>query len=111
MSSALLKRQVRTFTGTSLTTSPQNFGAIVTITGQKVALVNTSDMDVTITDGSTSDAYYIPAGSTLSVGEGVAGYGQMQYANIISKAQSQYKITSPGGAATKGTIVLTVVGN
>lgn len=110
MSSSLMKRQVRQVLATSLSNSPQPVGAVVTITARKIAIVNSSDVDVQISDQTSNDPFYLPAGSTIAVGEGISGWGQNQYAQWVVPAQTIYQATIVTGSATTGSIVITVEG-
>lgn len=110
MPTRLMKRQVRTIAGSSLTTSYQAVGAIVTIAAYKIAIVNATTTDVTVLDGTTNDAYYIPAGSTLSIGEGVSGGGQQEDAKASEPANTTYQAKLPSGVAGTGTLIITVLG-
>ena len=107
----LLSRNIRTISGASLTTSYQNVGVATTIVGYKIAFVNATTTDVQITDGSASDAWYIPAGSTLSIGEGISSYAaQLDREGSTAKgAQLQAKL--PSGVAGTGILVITIEGN
>jgi hypothetical protein len=105
--SKFLNRNVRTFSGASLTLAFQAVGAITTIIGYKIAIVNATTTDVIITDGTSQDNYYLPASSTLSVGEGVLiSEGQ---APVIKGSQFSARLAS--GVAGTGTLVITVVGS
>lgn len=110
MTTRLLLRQVRTIAASTLTTSLQNVGAIITIAAYKITIVNTSTTDIQISDGSTSDNYYIPAGTTLSVGEGITGGPQQEEKQASTKSQTQFQIKLPSGAAGTGIVVITVLG-
>lgn len=110
MPTRLLKRQVRTIDGSTLTTSYQNLGAVTTIAGYKTALVNASTADVEIIDGTTSDAYYLPASSTLSIGEGLSGSGQQEDKMASTPSNTQFQIKLPSGSAGTGFVVITVEG-
>jgi|GEM_PF-2628018 hypothetical protein len=110
MTTRLLKRQVRTIAGSSLTTSNQNVGSIVTIAGYKVSIVNATTTDVNISDGTPSDAYYIPAGSTLSIGEGIPGGPQQEDKQASEPSQTQFQAKLPSGSAGTGTLIITVLG-
>ena len=101
------KRNVRTFAGASLTTSPQAVGLQTTIAGYKIAIVNATTTDVTISDGSGQDNYILPANTTLNVGEGV----------LISEGQApvrmgtQFTAALVSGVAGTGSLVITVIGS
>lgn len=110
MPTRLLSRQVRTIDASTLTTSNQNVGNVVTIAAYKIAIVNASTKDVQVTDGSSQDAYYIPAGSAISVGEGISGGLQQEDKQASSKSQSQFQAKLPSGVAGTGTVVITVLG-
>lgn len=110
MPTRLLLRQVRTLGGSSLTTSFQNIGAVVTIAAYKITFVNATTTDVVISDGSTSDNYYIPAGSTLSIGEGLASGPQQEDKQASTKSQTQFQAKLPSGVAGTGIFVITVLG-
>jgi hypothetical protein len=66
---AILARQVRTISGGSLTGTFQNVGASVTIPGREVTIVNNTTTDAFVTDGSSSDPWYVPATSTISASQ------------------------------------------
>jgi hypothetical protein len=106
----LLKRQVRTIAGSSLTTSYQNVGALTTIAGYKTTIVNATTTDVEIIDQTPSDAYYIPAGSTMSIGEGIPGGPQEEDKQASEPSQTQFQAKLPSGAAGTGTLIITVFG-
>lgn len=110
MINRLLSHQVRTIDGSTLTTSFQNLGAAITIAAYKIAIVNSSTTDVQISDGSLSDNYYIPAGSTLNVGEGLASGPQQEDKQASTKSHSQFQVKLPSGSAGTGTVVITVFG-
>jgi hypothetical protein len=108
--SGILNRNVRTIAGSSLTTSYQNVGAVLTIAGMKIAIVNATTTDVLVTDGTTADAWYVPAGSTICVGEGFKPFSvkdQILY-SVEDQTQLQAKLAS--GSAGTGTLVITVIG-
>jgi hypothetical protein len=107
----LLKRQVRTIAGASLTTTPQAVGALVTIAAYKISIVNGSSSDLQISDGTANDAFYLPASSTLSIGEGLASGSQQLDKQASVPAQVQYNAFLPSGvSAGTGTVVITVEG-
>lgn len=110
MPTRLLKRQVRTIAGSTLTTSYQAVGALVTIAAYKIAIVNATTTDVNVQDQTTNDAYYIPAGSTLTVGEGLTAYGQDEDTKASEPSQTTYMAKLVTGAAGTGTLVITIFG-
>lgn len=107
----LLSRNVRTFAGASLTTNYQNVGNVTTIVGYKISLVNATTTDVIVSDGSAQDAWYLPANSTLSIGEGVSSFASQldRQGSTAKGVQFQAKLAS--GAAGTGILVITVEGN
>lgn len=105
----VLNRQVRTFAGASLTNAYQNVGAVVTIPGREVAIVNATTTDVLVTDGSSSDAWYVPANSTVNASQTVAN--PQNDSALIAAAQAQYQAKLVSGAAGTGTLVITTLGN
>jgi hypothetical protein len=109
--SDILKRQVRTFAGASLTTSPQNAGAIVTIAALKLIIDNGTTTDIQVSDGSSNDPFYVCAGHVQTFNQTVRGSGMQQYASVISKAQTQYTVFLPSGSAGTGGLSITVLGN
>jgi hypothetical protein len=106
----MLVRNIRTIAGSSLTTSYQNVGVVTTISGYKMCIVNATTTDVQVSDGSASDAFYVPAGSSISVGEGLSGSGREMdtKASFMKGIQLQAKL--PSGSAGTGTLVITVIG-
>lgn len=110
MPTRLLKRQVRTIDASTLTTSNQALGAVVTIAAYKISFVNSSTKDVQISDNTTNDSWYIAAGSTLSVGEGLTA-SKFQFDSQASvPSQTVYQIKLPSGVAGTGTVIMTVLG-
>lgn len=105
----ILSRQVRTFAGASLSTAYQNVGATVTIPGRLVTIVNSTTTDVQVTDGSSSDAWYVPAGSTISASQ--TGQSPQADSSVVAVAQTQYQAKLPSGSAGTGTLVITTLGN
>lgn len=110
MPTRLMKRQVRTFSGASLTTSNQAFGLVVTIAAYKIAFVNSTTTDVQVTDNTTNDSWYLPAGSTLSIGEGLTSSKNQFDNQAIVPSQTVYQIKLPSGVAGTGIVVMTVEG-
>lgn len=108
---SILSRQVRTIAGSTLTTSFQNVGAVVTIPGRLVAIVNSTTTDVIVTDGSASDPWYLPANSTINAGETTTSSPNQTDSALIAVAQTQYQAKLPTGAAGTGTLVITTLGN
>jgi len=106
---AKLKRALRTFDSASLTGTPQNLGAVIDFAVSKAAIINTSDVDVLISDGSTEDDIRVPANATVNVGEGVSSYGQQRSTGIVFSANTQLQIEQVTGAGT-GDIVLNLFG-
>jgi len=110
--SKLLSRNIRTLAGTSLTTSFQNVGVVTTIVGYKIAFVNTTTTDIQITDGSASDPWYIPANSSLSIGEGGSTYAAQLDRTGSTPKNCQFQAKLPSGSAPlSGILVITVEGN
>ena len=103
-------RQVKTFSGASLTGSPQNFGTVLSLAAYKLCFINGSNKDVTINDGTGQDAFYIIAGSTLNVGEGLGTEGKAIQTMGELKKGTQLTITSVDGTAGTGTIVAFIFG-
>lgn len=110
MATRLLKRNTRTIAGSTLTTSFQAVGILTTIAAYKLSIVNATSTDVQISDGTTSDNYYIPAGSTLAIGEGLSGSQQQLDKEAIAPADTQFQAKLPSGAAGTGTLVITAFG-
>lgn len=110
MATRLLRRQVRTLSGASLTTSYQAVGTVVTIAAYKISIVNATTTDVQVEDNTSNDAFYIPAGSTLSIGEGITGGPQQLEKQASVPANTIYQAKLPSGVAGTGTLVITVEG-
>lgn len=111
MTPRLMRRQVRTLAGTSLTTSYQAVGTVVSIAAYKISIVNTSTTDIQVLDGTTNDAFYVPASTAISIGEGLSGFGQQEDAKAIVPANTVYTAKLPSGAAgASGIVVITVEG-
>jgi hypothetical protein len=109
-SNRLMKREVRTIAGSTLTTSYQNVGNLVTIAAYKLAIVNDTSTDVYITDQTSNDPYYIPADSTLSIGEGLSSGLQQLDKSASEPSQTQYQAKLVSGSAGTGTLIITVFG-
>ena len=86
---AKLQRALRTFDAASLTGSDADVGAIIPFTVLKASIINTSNVDVLISDQSTDEDMRVPANSTLNVGEGLSSYGQQRATGCIFTANTQ----------------------
>lgn len=109
--SKFLSRNVRTIASSTLTTSFQNVGTVTTIVGYKISFVNATTTDVVVTDGSSQDNWYLPAGSTLSVGEGLSSYAAQADRQASTEKGIQFQAKLPSGSAGTGTLVITVIGS
>jgi hypothetical protein len=105
--SRFFKRNIRTILGSALTGTLQNVGAVTNCVGYKVTFVNATSVDIVVSDGTSDDNYYLPAGSTLSIGEGtIAPEGQAPV-----RQGTQFQAEAFAGAAGTGTLVITVIGS
>ncbi len=98
-------REVKVFAGSSLSGTPQNFGSDLEIPGYRFSIINASSKNVLIADGTGQDDIYLPAGSTLSNGEGFAQEGKSLNVQASFRIGTQLTIESSDGAAGTGTIV------
>lgn len=103
----VLQREVKTFDAASLNGSPQNFGTATAIATYKFSVINASDSEVTIDDGTGQDDYVIPAGATINIGEGLYQEGRSVGIDGIISTGTQLVID---GAAGTGTIVAYLFG-
>lgn len=103
-------RNVRTIDGATLTTSFQNVGTVTTIIGYKLYIINGSTADVQISDGSANDPWYAPANTTITIEEGISGYGASldRLASVRNGTQFQAKL--PSGSAGTGNIAIMIIG-
>jgi len=104
-----LKRALRTFDAASLTASFQDIGAVIPFSTLSGALINTSDVDVLITDGSTQDDIRVPANGTVNVSEIISGFGQQRSSKPLFEANVQLQIKQVTASGT-GTIILNLFG-
>lgn len=107
---AKLKRALRTFDSASLTSSPQSVGAVVPFVVTKAAIINTSDVDVLIGDGSSDEDIRVPANGTVNIAEGhnVQGTNRTTDDCVFYK-NVQLDITQVTGSGT-GTIIINLLG-
>lgn len=101
----LTTREVKVFSGSSLSGTPQDFGDEFEIPASKFSIINASSKDVLIADGSGQDDIYLPAGAAISNGEGYAQSGQNVQVQFSFPVGTQLTIESSDGAAGTGTIV------
>lgn len=106
---AVLNRALRTFDAASLTASFQDVGAVVEFPVSKGALINTSDVDMLLTDGSTRDDIRIPANGTVNVGEGLSSYGQQSSTDVLFCANVQLQVKQVTASGT-GNLILNLFG-
>lgn len=104
----ILGRNTRTFSGASLTTSYQSMGAVTTIAAYRATILNASTTDVQVTDNTSQDAFYVPAGATVSVGD--SEISNADGSAVFAKGQ-QLQIKLPSGVAGTGTVIVTILGN
>lgn len=106
---AVMKRALRTFDTSTLTANFQDLGAVIPFAVSKGALINPSDVDVLITDGSDQDDIRVPANGTVNVGELVSSYGQQRSTGVLFPANTQLQIKQVTAAGT-GTVILNLLG-
>jgi hypothetical protein len=109
--SKFLSRNVRTFAGSSMTTSFQTVGAVTTIVGYKIAILNGTTTDVVITDGSSQDNWYVPAGLTYNIGEGISSFAAQGDRMASVEKGAQFSVKLPSGSAGTGNLSIIIVGN
>lgn len=110
MTGQLLKREIKSIDGATLSLTLQNFGTKLDIAVNKVAFVNASTTQVEISDGTLQNNFILPANSALSIGEGLENIGNAL--NILSQFRkgTQLKIKLSSGAAGTGNVVATLLG-
>lgn len=106
---AIFDRALRTFDAAALTGSPQNVGAAVPFVTYQVCIINTSDVDVLIDDGTGRDSIRVPAVGTVNLSGALRGYGQVNEPVHVFANQTQLTITEVTGAGT-GTIIINLMG-
>lgn len=107
---AKLKRALRTFDSASLTSSPQSVGAVVPFIVTKAVIINKSDVDVLIGDGSSDDDIRVPTGKTVSIDEGHNVQGTNRTTDdCVFYENVQLDITQVTAAGT-GTITINLLG-
>jgi hypothetical protein len=111
MATRIFRRQVRFLAGSTLTLVYQNLDRPVTIPAYKISIVNATNTDINITDQTSNEPFFIPAGSTLSIGEGLSGFGQLQDTLAVAPANVQYQVKLVSGAAGTGTVIITILGH
>jgi len=104
-----LKRALRTFDAASLTANYQNIGAVIPFPVLKIAIINTSDVDVLIGDMSSEEDIRIPANSTMNIGEGFGNYGSYSSLKVVFTNNAQLQIKQVTAAGT-GTIIMNLFG-
>ena len=105
---SVYKRALRTFDTSTLTANFQNLGAVVDFPVSKVSITNTSTIGVLITDGTTEDDIEVPAGGTLSIGEGLS-QDRGTSTKYVFAANTQLQVKQVTGAAA-GRLVLNCLG-
>ncbi len=110
MPGQVILREVKVFDGASLSDTPQDFGTPSVIAAYKVSFVNASNRDVLITDGTSQDALYLPAASTLSIGEGFCQEGKALNVQAVFRSRTQLQIAGVTGESATGTIIATILG-
>jgi len=105
---SIYKRALREFDASALTGAYQDIGNIIEFPVQKVAFTNTSDVDVYITDQTTNEDFRIPAGGTLSIGEGLFNNNGSSTKFIFS-ANTTLKIKQATASGT-GNIIIHLLG-
>lgn len=106
---ALLKRALRTFDSADLDGTYKNIGPTVDFFTTKAALINKSDVDVLIADGSDEDDIRVPANGTVNIGEGLHPQSGKNNIDDVFIKGVQLTITQVTGSGT-GTIILNLFG-
>lgn len=105
---SLYKRALRTFDTATLTASFQDIGAQVGFPVSKMAIFNPSNVDILITDQLSEDDIEVPAGGTLSLGEGLSNDNGTS-TKFVFPANVQLQIKQVTGVGT-GIIVMQLFG-
>ncbi|MDC7243657.1 MAG: hypothetical protein PQJ44_06950 [Sphaerochaetaceae bacterium] len=92
-----------------MTGSPQSIGAVIPFITTKVTLINTSNVDVLVGDGSTDDDIRIPANGSVSIAEGQQSFNNRTTNAVVFLKNTQLDITQVSGAGT-GTIIINLLG-
>lgn len=103
-----LSRALRTFDAASLTGSFQNVGSPIGFPSWRGTFINTSDVDVLITDQSSEDDIRVPANGTISISELIFSNSERPNKALFdSNVQLQIKQVTASGT---GTIIIECMG-
>lgn len=102
------QRALRTFDAAAITGNFQDVGDPIPFPTMKVTFINTSGVDVLITDQSSEEDIRIPANGTMSIGEGRV---KINYDNnsVVFDKNAQLQIKQVTGAGV-GTIIIQLFG-
>ncbi|MGD2065785.1 MAG: hypothetical protein PVI43_01270 [Candidatus Bathyarchaeota archaeon] len=106
---SIFNRALRTFDAAALNASAQNIGNPIPFVTYQVSIINTSDVDVLIDDGTGRDDIRVPSQSTVNISSDFRGAGQVNEPVHVFSNQAQLTITQVTGAGT-GTIILNIFG-
>lgn len=105
----IYRRALRTFDSASLTASFQNIGSTIPFVTSTLSVINTSNVDVLITDGSSQEDIRVPANSTLNISESMISDGNNDINSIVFADNVQLQIKQVTTEGT-GTIILNLLG-
>jgi hypothetical protein len=106
---AFLKRALRTFDTSTLTANFQNVGAEVDFASLQATFVNTSSVDILVTDGSSEDDIRVPAGGTFNITAATRTTGDDQETNYVFRGNVQLQAKQVTAAAA-GTLTIMLFG-
>lgn len=106
---AFLKRALRTFDVSTITANFQNVGSVVDFPSLQGAFINTSTVDVLITDGSSEDDIRVPAGGTFNLTAAPKTQGDDLETNYLFRGNLQLQAKQVTGAAA-GTLIIMLFG-
>lgn len=108
MAGRLLNTELKEFDATSLDGTYQNLGSVLANPAVKLQFLNTSDVDIYISDDGTTNKFRIPAGASITFDEAtspIPNRGQEYYESV----GTQLYVTQVSGAGSDGDLIAHIV--
>lgn len=108
MAGRLLNTELKEFDATTLDGTYKNFGSTLSNPALKIQLLNSSDVDIYVSDDGATNKFRIPAGSTITFDESTSPIPNRGQEYYFSRG-IQLTVTQVTGAGADGDLIAHIV--
>ena len=108
MAGRLLNTELKEFDATNLDGTYKTLGSALSNPATKLQFLNTSDVDIYISDDGSSNKFRIPAGASITFDESTAPLPNKGQEYYLSKGTQLY-VTQVSGAGSDGDLIAHII--